>query len=308
MATPPRSAEVGNPIVPPDLPDQLWKRIRPLLGTPSPRRGGRPGVSDRACLTGILFILWTDCPWRDLPQELGCGSGMTCWRRWERWKRSGVWSAMETILRAELGPLTPIEQLAALCEPEGDGIPHRPSPTGAAQGLDDRNRSRSGARQIRDARRRRKHSGSDQARCVERELARGYIGQVAEPTSDPIPIFAPEHLERICKVLADTATGMTESEIGQTLQACQIPDVDYTPEKRLFNAFFDFQLQHQAGNHVVAFIVRAMNPAGYTDRPHVFRLRRDRLNTVLQSRGLTLGDDGKVRHVQLGPRNAPPDP
>jgi transposase len=66
----------------PLLPDTLWNLIQPLL-PPTPRRpnGGRPRWPDRACLTGILFVLRRGIPWEMLPQELGCGSGMTCWRR-----------------------------------------------------------------------------------------------------------------------------------------------------------------------------------------------------------------------------------
>ena len=57
------------------LPDQLWDLVEPLL--PIPRRrpqGGRPRVSDRACLTGIVFVLRSGIPWQMLPQELGCGT------------------------------------------------------------------------------------------------------------------------------------------------------------------------------------------------------------------------------------------
>ena len=64
------------------VPDGLWDVIEPLLRLPKPHlQGGRPRVPDRACLKCILFVLRSGVPWEMLPQELGCGSGMTCWRR-----------------------------------------------------------------------------------------------------------------------------------------------------------------------------------------------------------------------------------
>ena len=63
----------------PLLPDDLWTRIEPLLPrVPVNPKGGRPRIPDRACLTGILFVLKTGIPWEYLPVEMGCGSGMTC--------------------------------------------------------------------------------------------------------------------------------------------------------------------------------------------------------------------------------------
>jgi transposase len=44
-----------------------------------------PCRTDRKALCGILFVLYTGIPWEFLPQELGCGSGMTCWRRLRDW-------------------------------------------------------------------------------------------------------------------------------------------------------------------------------------------------------------------------------
>jgi hypothetical protein len=56
----------------PLLPDELWKRIEPLLPPHPPHpKGGLPFVDDRKVLTGIIFILKTGIPWEDLPQEMG---------------------------------------------------------------------------------------------------------------------------------------------------------------------------------------------------------------------------------------------
>src|SRR5579862_8535225 len=85
--------------------DALWSRIERLLPNPPRRRFknmGRPRVSDRAALTGILFVLRTGIPWQMLPKEMGCGSGSTCWRRLVRWQRTGVWQRLHEALLAEL--------------------------------------------------------------------------------------------------------------------------------------------------------------------------------------------------------------
>jgi transposase len=83
----------------PLVPDALWNLIQPLLPL-TPRRplGGRPRVPDRSCLPGILFVLRSGIPWEMLPQELGCGSGMTCWRRLRDWQEAGIWQLIHFVL------------------------------------------------------------------------------------------------------------------------------------------------------------------------------------------------------------------
>ena len=83
--------------------DELWSLIEPLLPGPGPKLvEGRPRVPDRQALCGILFVLHTGIQWEYLPQELGFGSGMTCWRRLDEWNRAGVWRRLHELLLAEL--------------------------------------------------------------------------------------------------------------------------------------------------------------------------------------------------------------
>ncbi|HYN87281.1 MAG TPA: IS5 family transposase [Ardenticatenaceae bacterium] len=84
--------------------DELWALVAPLLPPEPPKpKGGRPRVPDRAALTGIIFVLKSGIPWEMLPQELGCGSGMTCWRRLRDWQTAGVWDALHRTLLDRLG-------------------------------------------------------------------------------------------------------------------------------------------------------------------------------------------------------------
>ena len=86
------------------VPEQLWQAIQPLMPHPTTRYGGRPRIDDRACLAGIVDQLRTGVPWRLLPvRELGCGSGVTCWRRLRDWQRAGVWQRLQQLLLDQLG-------------------------------------------------------------------------------------------------------------------------------------------------------------------------------------------------------------
>ena len=94
----------------PLLMEELWERIEPSHTTPSRSTSGwSPPIPDRACLTGILFVLTTGIPWEYLPQEMGCGSGMTCWRRLRDWHQAGVWDDIWQALLDELGSADEID-------------------------------------------------------------------------------------------------------------------------------------------------------------------------------------------------------
>ena len=59
-------------------------------------------LADRQALQGILFVLHTGIAWRQLPQELGFGSGSTCWRRLDEWTKLGVWGRLHLVLLERL--------------------------------------------------------------------------------------------------------------------------------------------------------------------------------------------------------------
>ena len=87
-----------------EVEDKLWALIEPLLPQVERRYRypGRKRLDDRKALCGILFVLYTGIAWEFLPQELGYGSGMTCWRRLRDWQEAGVWQRLHEQLLAEL--------------------------------------------------------------------------------------------------------------------------------------------------------------------------------------------------------------
>lgn len=87
----------------PLLPDGLWAMIEPILPphVPSPK-GGRPPIAHRQALTGILFVLKTGIQWEDLPAEMNCGCGMSCWRRLRDWQLDGTWDKIHAVLLERL--------------------------------------------------------------------------------------------------------------------------------------------------------------------------------------------------------------
>jgi transposase len=122
--------------------DELWATVAPLLPPPrtDKKKPGRPRVPDRAALTGIVFVLTTGIPWEYLPQEMGCGSGMTCWRRLRDWQAAGVWERLHRVLLDRLGQAGRLDWSRASADAarvpakEGASRRGRIRPTGASRG------------------------------------------------------------------------------------------------------------------------------------------------------------------------------
>ena len=80
------------------LTDAQWQRIALLL----PGKKGDPGRSgddNRRSLEGILWIVRTGAPWRDLPDDFG--KWFTVWKRFRRWALNGVFEKVFKALSGE---------------------------------------------------------------------------------------------------------------------------------------------------------------------------------------------------------------
>jgi transposase len=83
----------------PVLKKEMWKRIKPLLPNQS-GYWGRPSRPHRKIIEGILWVLRTGAPWRDLPSMYGPWS--SCYNRFNRWTSQGVWQNIWEALKDEL--------------------------------------------------------------------------------------------------------------------------------------------------------------------------------------------------------------
>lgn len=81
-----------------ELSDEAWALIEPLL--PPRRTKGRYYRDHRTILNGMLWILATGAPWRDLPERYGPWE--TVYSRFARWQRDGLWARIAAALRERL--------------------------------------------------------------------------------------------------------------------------------------------------------------------------------------------------------------
>jgi len=81
-----------------DLTNTQGERLQPLLPPQKPKTG-RPAVDHRRILNGMLWILRTGAPWRDLPERYG--PWRTVASRFYRWQRAGIWAQLLAAVQAQ---------------------------------------------------------------------------------------------------------------------------------------------------------------------------------------------------------------
>jgi uncharacterized protein (TIGR02391 family) len=114
--------------------------------------------------------------------------------------------------------------------------------------------------------------------------------------SSRLPVFTSQQLERISRIIGDTADGLTGPQIRHVFAQLQFPDLFPTDTKwrRIFNALAELQNRHQVGNHTVQLINEVMKPEAYLHTRELFKERQSALNAVLAFAGYVVHDSGKI--------------
>jgi transposase len=81
-----------------DLTDQQWQQLQPLLPPQKPTTG-RPAKDHRTIINGILWVLRTGAPWRDLPERYG--PWPTVASRFYRWRQDGLWDHLLRLVQQQ---------------------------------------------------------------------------------------------------------------------------------------------------------------------------------------------------------------
>jgi transposase len=88
-----------------DLTDEQWNKWRSLL--PKRKKTGRPAEDDRRVINGILWILRTGAPWRDLPERYGKWGTVSS--RFYRWRQARVFDRLFAAVQQEADALGHID-------------------------------------------------------------------------------------------------------------------------------------------------------------------------------------------------------
>jgi transposase len=129
------------------IPDALWERIDLVLPLyKKSRQGGRPRLSLRNVVNGILYVLQTGCQWKAMPREFGSGSAIHAY--FQEWVQRGVFEELWELALHEYDALKGIDWKWQSM----DGAMTK-SPLGGEKNRQKPDRSRQTRRQTLDARR-----------------------------------------------------------------------------------------------------------------------------------------------------------
>ncbi len=90
-----------------DLTDAQWERLSPHLPQEKTGKRGHPYTDHRRVVNGILWVLRTGAPWRDMPERYG--AWQTCHSRLVRWQKTGLWTRLLQTLQAEADKQSNVE-------------------------------------------------------------------------------------------------------------------------------------------------------------------------------------------------------
>lgn len=112
-----------------ELSDEQWAWWEPVLPPQRPRTG-RPAKDHRTVLNGIVWLLRTGAPWRDLPERYG--PWQTVYSRFRRWREAGIWDQVLTTIQSEAahdgerdGSLSMIDGSSIRAHQQAAGVPKK---------------------------------------------------------------------------------------------------------------------------------------------------------------------------------------
>jgi transposase len=91
-----------------EIPDELWRRIEPILKEYWPKKPtGRRVANWRKMLNGIIFRMRSGCQWEKLPERYGPKSTVHDW--FQRWVAGGIFEKIWAVLVQECDELDGVQ-------------------------------------------------------------------------------------------------------------------------------------------------------------------------------------------------------
>ena len=112
-----------------------------------------------------------------------------------------------------------------------------------------------------------------------------------------VDLFSQESLRKISNFTCDIKTHGELTEIFQSIGLSEF-DVDRAKHDRIYHALGGKQTHDKAGNIVLIFIQKILNPVSFVDNHEKFNREREKINTVLAFSGLKVNESGQVERAK----------